>query len=70
MYEVQVVVRGLDSANEDQLEGLSDRITHLLGAIDPAVIYWPKDKELGACFQIEEEVIEQLLQSGESSLAA
>jgi hypothetical protein len=70
MYEVQIVVRGVGSATEDQLEGLSERVALLLGVEEPAVIYWPRDKELGACFQIEEEVLEQLLQPGESSLAA
>lgn len=70
MYEVSVAVRGVGSANEDQLEALTERLKMLLGANEASVIFWPQDKELGVCFQIKEEVLEQLLQPDESSLAA
>jgi len=69
LYEVTVTVRGVGSADEDQLEGLAERLRGFVGD-DAAVIFWPQDQELGACFQIKEEVLEQLLQPVESSLAA
>ena len=70
MYDVQIAVRGVGSANADQLEALQMKLTALFGAQDPAVAFWPQENELGAQFQIEEEVIGQLLEPEAGSLAA
>lgn len=70
MFDVQVVVRGVSSADEDQLEGFTERLRSVLGVEDPAVVFWPQDKELGACFQIKEEVLAELLQPLATSEAA
>jgi hypothetical protein len=70
VYDVQVVIQGVGSASADQLEGFAERLRTLLGALDPAIVFWPRDNELGAQFQLEEEVLDQLLQPVESSLAA
>jgi predicted 3-demethylubiquinone-9 3-methyltransferase (glyoxalase superfamily) len=70
LHEVSVTVRGVSSPDEDQLEGLTERLRSLLGIDDAATVYWPKDQELGVTFQIKEEVLGELLQPCESSLAA
>jgi hypothetical protein len=69
LLEVSVTVRSVGSADEDQLEGLTERLRGLVGD-EAAVIFWPQDQELGACFQIKEEVLDQLLQPVESCNAA
>ena len=61
MYDVTITVRSVGSADEDQLEALQANITQY-GGIDPAVIHWPRDGELGIQFQIEEEMLAGLLQ--------
>lgn len=69
LYEVQVVIRRVGSADEDQLAALQDHIEDL-GGIGVAPIYFPRDEELGICFQVKEEVLERLLQPARTSLAA
>lgn len=70
MLDVQIAVRGVSSADENQLEALQLKLAALFGAHDPAVIFWPQENELGAQFQIKEEVLGELLEPEADCLAA
>lgn len=69
MYEVQVVIRRVGSADEDQLAALQDNVEGL-GGDGVAAIFFPQDEELGLCFQVKEEVLERLLQPAAARVAA
>lgn len=70
MLDVQVAVRGVSSADENQLEALQLKLAALFGAEDPAVIFWPRESELGVQFQIKEEVLGELLKPEAGCIAA
>lgn len=70
MFDVQVAVRGVSSADENQLEALQLKLAAIFGIEDPAVIFWPKDNELGVQFQMKEEVLGQLLEPEAGRFAA
>lgn len=69
MLEIQVVVRGIDSAEVEELEALAENL-RALGAGDPAVVFWPRNDEIGMQFQLTEEVFGQLLEPKGDCLAA
>lgn len=66
---VCVILRGVDQAGEEYLEGLTDRLEEL-GAIGPAVVFYPEDKEISMTFDIEEEALGRVLQPERSRAAA
>lgn len=70
LLNVAVVVEGVTALDEGQLANLSDNLRGLLGALDPAPVFWPGAKEVGVHFQITEETFGRLLQPVESSRAA
>ena len=71
MLDVTVVVRGVErTLNEHQLLNFADHLSILLGASDPAPVFWPLAEEIGVQFQITEEKLGELLQPVESSQAA
>ena len=70
LYDVQVAIRGVHSADETQLAAIQERLEAQYGAKDIAVIYWPTDTELGMQFQIREEVLERLFEPVVASAAA
>lgn len=70
MLDVQVAIRGVSSTDEDQLEALQQKLAALYGAQDVAIIFWPQETELGMQFQIEEEVLGQLLEPEAGRVAA
>lgn len=69
MLEVQVVVRGINSASADELEALTDNL-RTMGAGEPAVVFWPRNDEIGMQFQLTEEVFGQLLEPKGDRIAA
>lgn len=70
MYEVQVVIRGVEGATADELEALQINMESVFGAIDPAVVLYPRESELGMQFEIKEEVLGRLLQPVATRAAA
>lgn len=71
MLDVSVVVRGVEGTlYEHQLTNFAEHLSSLLGASDPAPVFWPMAKEIGVQFQITEERLGELLQPVESSEAA
>lgn len=69
MLSVQVVVRGITSGDEDYLAGIVDKLEQI-GGSGVAVAYYPEDNEIGVMFDIEEEVLGGLLESGADRAAA
>ena len=69
VLEVQVVIRGVLSAETEELEALTENL-RILGADDPAVVFWPRNDEIGMQFQLKECVFGQLLEPKGDCLAA
>ena len=61
MLHVQVVVRGVSSADEDYLGRLVDGL-EASGAEGIAVCFYPEDNEMGMAFDIEEDKLGGLAQ--------
>lgn len=61
MYDVSLVIRQVGAVSDDHLLHLTERLTDL-GAVDPAVVYYPEDNEIGFMFQIKEDTLGRLLQ--------
>lgn len=71
MLDVAVVVRGVEGTlYEHQLMNFAEHLRNLLGASDPAPVFWPMAKEIGVQFQITEERLGEFLQPVQSSEAA
>ena len=68
-YQVSVVVRGITTADEDYLERVQQQM-ETIGAIDPAIVYYPYDNELAIMCEMEEETLGRLLQSEGDRAAA
>lgn len=54
LCNVEMVVRGVGSADEDLLNALQLRLEGL-GAEGVAIVFYPEDGEIGLCFDINEE---------------
>lgn len=71
MLDVTVIVRGIEGTlDELALQNFADQLGSVLGAQDPAPVFWPTAQEIGVQFQITEEQLGELLQPVESSEAA
>lgn len=70
LVDVQLSVRGGRPLDETLLEQLQLKLAEHTGVHDPAVVYWPQDNELGIQFQVEEEILGQLLEPEAGRLAA